>query len=71
MLLAKPAVLCELEAVRIVLLVLHCVVVALLAFRAGKSYFDAHCRFPPAAAGMPATDDELKVRTPTLGRRPL
>lgn len=41
-LLAEPAVFAELEAVGIVLLVLHGVVVALLAFRAGKGYFDAH-----------------------------
>jgi hypothetical protein len=39
---AEPAVLVEHKAVGIVLLVLHSVVIALLAFGAGKGDFDAH-----------------------------
>ena len=42
MLFAKPAVLVHLNTIGIVLLVLHRVVVALLALRAGERNLDAH-----------------------------
>jgi hypothetical protein len=39
---AEPAVLVHFQPVRVILLVFHGVVVALLAFCAGKCYFDSH-----------------------------
>jgi hypothetical protein len=60
---AEAAVLGKLKAVGIVFLVFHRVVIALLAFGAGKGNFDAHIGKPPAAAVNPAAD-ELKVGLP-------
>jgi len=42
MLFAEAAILVHFQSVRIVLLVFHCVVVALLAFRASQSDFHSH-----------------------------
>lgn len=47
MLLAETAILLHLDTVRVVLLVLGLVIVALFAFRAGKSDFDSHVSAPP------------------------
>ena len=44
---AKPAILAHFQSVRIVFLVFHGVVVALLALSAGKGNFDSHLTAPP------------------------
>ena len=53
MLLAETAVLAHFDTVRIVALILHRVVIALLALRAGESDFDSHLSAPPNSFCLP------------------
>jgi hypothetical protein len=47
MLAAEAAILVQFKTIRIVLLVLHSVVIALLAFAAGESDLNSHVSAPP------------------------